>query len=431
MTDTNAPCPKSADKINVAYGSADIEITLPKPADIIDVQVSKKVLTDDEIFNTLENEAIYSYGLNEIIEDADKILIVLPDSTRKSGAERILPKIIEDIEKQGKEFHLIIAVGTHRAPTEDELKKIITPELYAKYSDKVIHHDCDNYDEHDFYGITKRKTTVLINKAYRQHDTIITIGSVSYHYFAGYGGGRKLIVPGLASKKTIMGNHKMALDIATRKRHEKAVTGNLKNNPVHDDLVECIMIARATHTFFAVNTLLDNDGKIIDMTCGDLFMSHLKAAELLDGMASVDMSKKYDFAVLSAGGFPTDINMVQAQKSLDRIAPMLKARATVAFFAECRDGYGNEFFKEFFDKETSDEMLNELLGDYQINRQTAYNLKSKLESYDVHIYTNFDETDCKRMGFKKIISPEDVGRLASSAESIAFIPHAYNIFPKL
>ncbi|PLX67551.1 MAG: hypothetical protein C0603_09200 [Denitrovibrio sp.] len=430
MTDTNEPCQKSAGKLLVACGGETLELHLKKAVDVIDVDIDKKTLTDEQLVNKLEDDAIYSYGLNEIIEDANNILIILPDSTRKSGAERILPKLIEDIEKQGKTFHFIIAIGTHRPATEDELKKIVTPELYAKYSDKFIEHDSDNYDDHDFYGITKRKTTVLINKAYREHDTIITIGSVSYHYFAGYGGGRKLIMPGIAAKKSIMGNHKLALDVRKRQRHEKAVTGNLKNNPVHDDIVESIMIARSLHTFFAINTLVDADGDIIDMTCGDIFMSHLKAADILDEMSVVDASKKYDLAILSAGGFPKDINMVQAQKSLDRIVPLLAEKAKVVFFAECKDGYGNSFFKEFFDKSTSEEMLNDLLDEYQINRQTAYNLKTKLEAFDVHLYSDFSEADCARMGFTKITDLADVASMSDKAENVAFIPHAYNIFPK-
>lgn len=124
--------------------------------------------------------------------------------------------------------------------------------------------------------------------------------------------------------------------------------------------------------------------------------------------------------------------MVQAQKSLDRIIPLLADGAKVVFFAECRDGYGNSFFlKIFFDKATSEEMLNELLDDYQINRQTAYNLKSKLERFDVYLYSDFSEADCTRMGFKKKLdSIDEAVAMSNDAENIAFIPHAYNILPR-
>ncbi|PLX71287.1 MAG: hypothetical protein C0602_01385 [Denitrovibrio sp.] len=430
MTDTSGQCQRSADKFSVACGKDKIEISLSKPVDIIDAQITKPELEDEELFDILENQAVMSYGMTEVITDAEKVLIILPDSTRKSGAERILPKMVKTLEDQGKIFHFIIAIGTHRPATNDELKTILTPDIYAKHSDKILTHDSDNYDEHDFYGITKRKTTVLLNKAYREHDTIITIGSVSYHYFAGYGGGRKMIFPGIASKKSIMSNHKLALDAVTKRRHEKAVTGNMKQNPVHDDLVEAIMIARPQHTFFAVNTLLDNSANIVDATCGDLFMSHIKAAESLDSMVQISTEKRYDLLYLSAGGYPKDINMVQAQKSLDRIVPLLSEGAKVVFFAECKDGYGNSFFKEFFDRESSAQMLDELLDEYQINRQTAYNLKTRLETFDVYLYSDFDESDCARMGFLKLGSAEEAVRLADAAENIAFVPHAYNIFPK-
>jgi len=429
MTDTNEQCQGSADKLSIACGKGTVDVHLSRPADIIDVRIDRAPLTDEEIKEKLENNAVYSYGLNEVVEDADKILLILPDATRKSGAERMLPYIIENIVKQGKEFHLIIAVGTHRQPTEDELKVILTPDIYEAHCDKLLTHDCDDYDTHDFYGVTKRKTTVLINKAYREHDTIITIGAVSYHYFAGYGGGRKLIMPGLGGKKSIMANHKLALNSLTRKRDDKAVTGNLKNNPVHDDIVDALMISRSTHTFFAVNTLLDTEGQIIEMVCGDLFMSHLKAAEELDGISSFRINKKYDAVFLSAGGYPKDINMVQAQKSLDRAAPMLKEGAKVFFFAECADGYGNDYFKDFFDMASADVMLEELLNDYQINRQTAYNLRSKLEAFDVYLYSDFDKAESERMGFKKLETIEEAVEMAEAAENTAYVPHAYNIFP--
>lgn len=212
MTDTNGQCQRSEAEFAVAYGKGEINISLSRPADVIDVQAERPELSDNKLFNILENDAVMSYGLTETIQDAEKVLIILPDSTRKSGAERILPRLTEILQGESKIFHFIIAVGTHRSPTEDELKKILTPEIYEKHSDKILTHNCEDYDNHDFYGITKRKTTVLINKAYREHDTVITIGSVGYHYFAGYGGGRKMIIPGIASRKSCMANHKLALD---------------------------------------------------------------------------------------------------------------------------------------------------------------------------------------------------------------------------
>lgn len=428
MRDSNEPCQKSADKLNIPYGGGFLPVCID--ADIIEPAKKFTALTEEEVSEKLFGDAVMSYPLRETIEDGENILIVLPDATRKSGAEQILHDIVRTVEEFGKNLSFIIATGTHRQPTEDELKTIITPEIYSKYKEKILTHDAEDYSSMDFYGITKRKTTVLLNRAYRENDTIITIGSVSYHYFAGYGGGRKLIFPGIAGQKAIEANHKLALNVATGKRHENAATGVLKNNPVHDDMVECLMIARSKHTFFAVNTLLDEDGRIADMVCGDLFMSHIQAAQRLDEYCLVNSDKRYDLLILSAGGSPKDINMVQSQKYLDRVLPLLKEGGTAVLFADCPDGYGNRYFEEFFDIKTSDGMHAELMRDYKINRQTAYNLKSNLEKYRVYLYSSFSKEETERMGFSKLSDVSEIEGLAKEAVSRAVVFHPADIFIK-
>lgn len=430
MKDTNGQCQRSAGRTELLYGSSVLGIDIPKDFDIVASASGITPLDSEEVEQLLYGEAMLSYPLEEVIAEAENILIVLPDATRLSGAEQLLPMILDSIEQAEKNFHFIIASGTHRPPTQDELKTILTPDIFARYGDRVLPHKADDYSMMDFYGVTKRKTTVLINKAYREHDTIITIAAVSYHYFAGYGGGRKMIFPGIAGEKAITANHRLALDASTGKRHEKAVTGNLKNNPVHDDMVEAVMIARSDHTFFSVNTLLTDEGRIGGMVCGDMFMSHIKAAEMLDEHCLVDADKKYDLLIVSAGGYPKDINLIQAQKYLDRVTPLLKDGGNVVFVAELRDGYGNKYFEDFFDISDSKAMLASLMQDYRINRQTAFNLKSNLEKYKVYLYSMFSDEDCERIGFSKLEKPEDVAALAAEAETIAVITHPADIFVK-
>ncbi|MGE4318862.1 MAG: nickel-dependent lactate racemase [Deferribacterales bacterium] len=424
------PCQKSADNVTLPCGRSSVTLPFTLKAEYITSKQKINAMPQSEVIERLTGDAVMSYPLRETIEDGENILIVLPDATRRSGAEQVLPEILSIAEEFKKTVRFIIAVGTHRQPDEAELKEIMTPEIYEKYKHAVLTHDCEDYSSMDFYGITKRKTTVLFNKAYREHDTIITIGSVSYHYFAGYGGGRKLIFPGLASEKSISANHKLAIDAMTSQRHDKAVTGNLRNNPVHDDMVETIMIARSGHTFFAVNTILDENGKIAEIVCGDLFMSHIQAAQKLDEYCGVSIGRQYDLVIVSAGGSPKDINLVQAQKYLDRIIPLVKEGGKVLFLAECPDGYGNKYFEGFFDHADSGSMLKELMVDYRINRQTAYNLKTRLEAFDVYAYTSLDEKDCERIGFKKLNDLNDIKELAEKAENVAVVSHPADIFIK-
>ncbi|TCK59477.1 nickel-dependent lactate racemase [Seleniivibrio woodruffii] len=430
MRDLNGQCQRSEDNFRIPCGNSHIDVFLGKPAAVVKPEKRMFPMTDAQIEEVLVSEGVMSPCLYDVIDEAQKILVILPDATRKSGAEKFLPNITAYAKQKGKTLNFIIAVGTHRQPTEAELRKIMTSEIYEEYSGNILRHDSENYADMDFYGITKRKTTVLLNKAYREHDTIITIGSVSYHYFAGYGGGRKLIFPGIGGHKAITANHKLAIDPVKKQRHEYAVTGNLKNNPVHDDLVESVMIARAGHNFYAVNTILTEEGEIADMVCGDLFLSHLEACSRLDSYCLYEPEKKFDLLLVSAGGYPKDINMIQSQKYLDRVLPLVSEGGRIVFFAQCPDGYGNKFFEDFFDVKLSSDMLNGLIHDYKINRQTAFNLKSNLERYEVFLYSDFSEYDCERMGFKKLADLSAIRRLADSSDNIGFVPYPADLFVK-
>lgn len=421
-------CPKSADSISIKYSETTFTLNLPKRIDILGNFQKYEAIAPDEIFKHIDSATVYSDNLMNIIKNSKKVLIIIPDITRKSGAELILPRLIQLIENEDKNFSVIFATGTHRKLTDDEKIKILTPEIYEKYKEYIIDHDPDDMNSLEYFGKTKMSTPVLLNKAYMEYDTIIPIASVSYHYFAGFGGGRKMIVPGIASRKTAMNNHKLAVDFDKMQRAENAVTGNLKNNPVNSDIVEAVMIARRGKTFFMINTILNEKGEIIFINGGDLFVSHIEATNKLKNLTEVKVNKKYDTVIVSCGGFPKDINMIQAQKSLDRVVPLVRDGGEILFFAKCQDGYGNKYFQDFFDIKTARGMFESLANDYQINRQTAFNLKSIVERFDTYLYSDFDEENTTRMGFKKLNNFSEMEKMISDSESVAFVPDAYNSF---
>lgn len=410
----------------IRYGKTTISINLER-VDTLSIDKDIEPLSLDNIIQILNNEPIMMEGIEEVIEHSNRSLIILPDITRKSGAELFLPYLFNIFEQYNKEFNIIFAIGTHRKLTEDEKKLILTEEIYNRYHDRIIDHNPDDLDNHFYFGKTRNNTPILINNAYTKADTIIPIGSVSYHYFAGFGGGRKLIIPGIASRKTALHNHKLVLDETNRCKNSYATTANLKNNPVHNDIVEAVMIARRGKTFFSINTILNDDNKIIDLVCGDLFTAHIEACERLKKYTTIEVEQKYDNIIVSAGGFPKDINMVQAQKSLDRITNIVKDGGNIFFFAECIDEYGNDYFRDFFDIPTSTEMFDILLKDYQINRQTAYNLKSITEKFNCYLFSNFSEIDTKRMGFIKLYNPEEIIKIIGDS-TVAYVPISYNYF---
>ena len=414
--------------MDIPYGKKKLEISIPDTSDILIKREIFEPLNKKDIIKHIKSDSVHSSMFEEIVAHSNKILIVLPDITRKSGSHFFLPELIELIRQKKKDFSIIFATGTHRTLTENEKKDILTDNIYSKYRSHILKHDPENIQELLYYGKTRNNTPILLNSAYFRHDMIITISSVSYHYFAGFGGGKKMIIPGIAGSKSATYNHKLILDKNFMRKHPKAVAGNLKENPIHMDLNEALIIASKNKNFFGINTILNDNGDILFINSGDIFISHLEAADALKKMTSINIRKQYDILFLSCGGFPKDINMVQTQKSIDRIAGVVKAGGKIFLFAECVDKYGNTSFENFFDIKESDMMFEHLLKDYHINKQTAYSLKLNTEKFDIYLYSSFSESESERMGFKKLKDIESLDNFNTNDKSVAVVTDAYNTY---
>jgi nickel-dependent lactate racemase len=247
MKNSNAQCLRLADSFRVSYGKSFIDVKVSCGADLLSSPSEFFALPDEGVAEALEN-CVYSESFDECVRQSERVLFIFPDITRKSGLQRFFHRMLETVKKHGKDFSVTFAVGTHRPVTDAEKEEILGAS-YAACAGRFIEHDCEDLENHAFFGITKLKTPVLINKMYMEHDLIVPVGAVGYHYFAGYGGGRKLVFPGIAAKKSIMRNHMLALDSSSGKRHPMAANGELNRNPVHRDIVDALMIARSDKTF--------------------------------------------------------------------------------------------------------------------------------------------------------------------------------------
>lgn len=423
-------CHQSVDNeiIKIKYGNKILTANISHCYETLELKHKKLPLKKSNILDRVFSPSPNMPGLLELIDKARKILILVPDITRKSGVKHFLYEIIEHIDDKKINFNIIFAIGTHRAVSEVEMKEILDVKLFDNIKEHIVIHNPDNLDSHTYYGKTKSGTPVLLNKVFIESDLIISIASISYHYFAGFGGGRKMIIPGISATKTALHNHRLLIDEKKLIRKPEAKAGNLKGNPVHNDIVEGVMIAKANKELFAINTIIDEEENIIDLEAGDLFLSHLRACTKYREMTSINVTKKYDILIVSCGGFPKDINMIQAHKSLNRIQNIVKEGGTIFFFAECIDGYGNKHFENFFEYKTSGAMIRELIKDYQINKQTAYSLKLLTEKFNVYLYSALNKSDTERMGFKKLESLEVIEHYNFNNKSIAFVPSAYSVF---
>jgi len=341
----------------------------------------------------------------------DKVVIVTSDVTRPTGSEVYLPMLVERLNRAGirdRDIEIVIALGIHRKQTEAEHRKIVG-ELCARI--KVSDHDCDDPGALVYLGDTARGVPVEINRRAAEADRLILTGAVTFHYFAGFGGGRKSMLPGVSSRKSCMASHFALLNPEEGSgRHPKAVTGNLEGNPVHEAMIEAC--AKRPPSFI-LNTVLGPDKKIAAVFAGDWLTAHLEGCRFYADAFSAPIAARADLVVVSCGGFPKDINLIQAHKSMEYAGRALKPGGVMILLAECRDGYGNATFFNWFSYPTCEELEAALRKRYEINGQTAWSVKEKAERFRIVLVSKLPAEEVRTMGMTPAGSLEHAMELAA------------------
>jgi nickel-dependent lactate racemase len=248
--------------------------------------------------------------------------------------------------------------------------------------------------QHVQLGSTERGTPIELNRALAEHDHVILTGAVNFHYFAGFTGGRKSICPGLASARTVAATHLHALDFETGARRAGVGTGRLDGNAVHE---ECERVAAEIAPSFLINTWTNERGQATRLYAGDWRTAHrLACAEYADAH-TIRIAEKRPLVVASCGGWPHDINLIQAHKTLDMAAHACAEGGTIILLAECADGTGHADFPQWFDAENSRALAASLRESYAVNGQTAWSLLTKAERFDVRLVSGLDAGDVRRM----------------------------------
>jgi nickel-dependent lactate racemase len=336
--------------INLAYGKSSIGFGYDQENfSVLGEIENRRPLSDAEINEKLDI-LVDSPPIDEIFGPNKTVLIVVPDATRKSAAGQIVNLLVRRLIAGGTmpfDISVIFATGIHRAVTEEEKRELLTPFIAQRI--KTLDHSARDLMQFVRVGETSRGIAVELNRALVEHDHTIIIGAINFHYFAGFTGGRKLICPGLASSQTISNTHKLAFDYETRKRREGVDTGILKGNAVHEAFIEAVEMRPPT---FAVNTFVDDAGLAVDLVCGDWKISHKKACEIYAARHTIEVSEKRDLVLVSCGGAPFDLNMIQAHKALDAASRICRDGGTIVLLAECADGLGRKYFLDWFNFET-------------------------------------------------------------------------------
>ncbi|NIQ08071.1 MAG: nickel-dependent lactate racemase [Candidatus Korarchaeota archaeon] len=347
--------------VDLDYAGKTHTVHLPTDATVKILEPRKitRDKTDSQLIQGALHSPINAENFDTFIAQYESFLVIVNDHARSTPTATILKEVLPYLEE--KDFKIIVASGTHIQPTKDILRTTIFKDLYPKLKDKILLHDAKESATVKI-GHTSRGTPIRLNNVIKDFEAFIPINSIEPHYFAGYTGGRKSFMPGIAAYESIESNHSMALQ-------ESARILRLKGNPLHEDLEEAIAMFLEDHPTFAINAVLDGEGKIIQTFAGDIIEQLYHGAKLARDIYAPEIEEKADI-LLSVVHAPLDKNLYQAQKGLENCKFAVKDGGIFILISECKEGIGPPDYQEML---ASGETLDEL---YDI-------FKKRVERYEL------------------------------------------------
>jgi nickel-dependent lactate racemase len=353
--------------------------------------------------------------LSELAKAGQKVAIVTSDITRPCPSQLLLPPLLDELNQAGVEdadIFVVFALGSHRPHTVEEQKHLLGP-IAAK---RVRYMD-SNPEEVVYAGTTSRGTRVEIFQPVAEADLRIALGNVEPHYFAGYTGGAKALVPGVCSLKTIQQNHALMVLPGAR-------ICNLVGNPVREDIEEAVELVGLD---FILNVVLDNDHNIVTAAAGDPLEAHRQLCRVVDYLSTIAIDALADIVIVSAGGYPKDLNMYQAQKALDNAAGAVRPGGVIVWIAECPDGFGNSVFEQWLVGSKPDEILQRLSRNFVLGGHKAGAVARLLQRSRVILVSNLPPELVEQSGLihasELSTALETALRLVQSKPSVTVMPH--------
>ena len=380
--------------MKLKYGKG--EVSLPTQdkniIKILNLKKQKALVNPENRLKELLKNPINSPSLKDLVNQkkAKKILIIVNDITRPTPYEIILPPLLDELHQIGvkkENILFMVATGIHRSNSQEEIKEIFGENIFSAYN--FINHNCDDPLIKDL-GKLKNGNRLLVNPIVSDVDFIITTGVIVPHYFAGFSGGRKSILPGICGRKTIEANH-------ARMVHPDARAGNLKGNPVHQEMQEA---AEKVGVDFNINVVTNEHYEIIEIVAGELLASWQQGVEICKQIYICPIEKKADVVIASAGGYPKDINVYQAQKALDNAYQAVKPGGTIVLLAECPEGYGEPTFENWIEEASSpDDIIKRLNKKFVLGGHKAYSIAELTKEVEVIFVSSLPSEKIRKLFF--------------------------------
>lgn len=367
------------------YGKTEVCVRIPAKNFLGTIEPKEKLGVPDaraEIERALK-EPIGSKRLSEIARPEHKVAIVVDDATRPAPSHLMVPPLLDELSTAGVKddnVTVIFGCGTHKAVTQEEALQLLGEEVVRRV--KTLSHDC-KADDLVYVGETKKHgTKVYLNKIFAEADLKILTGDICFHYYAGYGGGRKSVLPGVSGEETIRHNHAMIL-------HPNAKTGVLEGNPIHEDMVEAAKLAEVD---FILNVVTNSKGEVVKAFAGDLEQAFYEGVKVVDEMYRVTVDRKADIVIVSPGGHPADVNLFQAYKGVDSALEVVKRGGVIVLVAECPEGHGNQVFYDWMVKfDDLRAVEKEIKRNFVLGGHKAYYLLKALQNHDIILVSSMPD----------------------------------------
>ena len=371
--------PEVSIELGFGHGTQELKIA---PHNLAAVLRPNKVMyerTGEEEVRYALAHPIASPKLGEIVHPGEKIVIVTSDISRPMPTWDVMPALLDELYAAGvnkKDITLCFALGSHRLQTEEEQRHLAGERAWNEIR-------CIDGNPEDVVrmGVTSRGTPVDIVRTVAEADRRICIGNIEYHYFAGYSGGAKAIMPGSSTWQAIQANHSMMVK-------DEARAGNLENNPVRQDLEEATTFVGVD---FILNVVLDEYKHIVKAVAGDLTRAHREGCRFLDTMYSVGIESRADIVVVSQGGAPKDLNLYQTQKALDNSKHAVKDGGIVILVGSCAEGLGNPVFESWFKEASSpDDIVDRLNAGFKLGGHKAAAIALVMQKAKIFMVSDMD-----------------------------------------
>ena len=395
------------------------------------IDVRELTANDDIEFNDIDKDVVHalenpigSPRLKDIVKPGEKIAIITSDITRPMPTYKVMPALLEELKEAGVDYNdvtLVFALGSHRRQTPEEMRRLAGDYAYEKIN--VVDSDIDDCIR---MGVTANGTPVDITRVVAEADRKIALGNIEFHYFAGYSGGYKAIMPGVSTPAAIQSNHKLMIK-------PESCAGRLEGNPVREDIEEA---GRICGLDFILNVVLDEHKEIVKVVCGDPIKAHRVGAAFLDRLYTKEIDRGADIVIVSQGGAPKDLNLYQTQKALDNSKHAVKDGGIIILIGSCAEGYGEHTFEDWMlNSESPDDLVNKIRRHFVLGGHKAAAIGMVLQRAEIYLVSDMAPEQVERSFMRPYTSAQQafddaLAKFGGKAEVIT-MPYGGSVLPRL